>query len=231
MPWLAAPLPPPGRGKVVAAGQGIGLTVAASGMGDRLTGIIAVVVALLLLAESFGRNVIWLYRTGAGPRTRRTLRLTITVLSVLLLWFALLLPDRIYQISFGAFVRIPIELLVLVAVALVLPTWPRRIVAAVAGVLFGVLIFAKFLNMGYYDLLDRAFNPVTDWAEISQAKGVLQDAIGAKLTNVVAVVLVIGLALIVGAITAAAIHLTAVAARHRRGTARGLAVLAAVWGL
>ena len=41
----------------------------------------------------------------------------------------------------------------------------------------------------------------------------------------------IGLALLVGAITAAAIHLTAVAARHRRGTVRGLAALAAVWGL
>ena len=94
-----------------------------------------------------------------------------------------------------------------------------------------MLIFAKFLNMGYYDLLDRAFNPVTDWAEIAQAKGVLQDAIGAKLTNVVAVVLVIGLALILAAIIAAAIHLTAVAARHRRGTVRGLAALTAVWGL
>ena len=94
-----------------------------------------------------------------------------------------------------------------------------------------MLIFAKFLNMAYYDLLNRAFNPVTDWSEIAQAKGVLQDAIGAKLTNVVAVVLVIGLALLVAAITAAAIHLTAVAARHRRGTVRGLAALTAVWGL
>ena len=45
------------------------------------------------------------------------------------------------------------------------------------------------------------------------------------------VVLVIALALLVAAITAAAIHLTAVAARHRRGTVRGLAALAAVWGL
>ena len=231
LPWLAAPLPPRYWGKVVAAVTGIVLVVAASGLLARSTGIIAVVVALLLLAESFGRNVIWLYRTGAGPRTRRTLRLTITVLSVLLLWFVLLLPDRLYQISFDAFVRIPIELLVLVAVALVLPTWPRRIVASVAGVLFGVLIFAKFLNMGYYDLLDRAFNPVTDWAEIAQAKGVLQATIGAQLTFVVAIVLVIGLALLVGAIIAATIHLTAVAARHRRGTVRGLAVLAAVWGL
>ena len=231
IPWLAAPLPPRYWGKVVAAVTGIVLTVAASGVTSRLAGMIAVAVALLLLAESFGRNVIWLYRAGAGPRTRLAVRYTIAALALGLLWFTLLLPDRIYQLSFGAFVRIPIELLVLVAVALVLPPWPRRIVAIIAGILFGVLIFAKFLNMGYYDLLDRAFNPVTDWAEISQAKGVVQDAIGAQLTTVVAIVLVIGLALLVAAIITAAIHLTAVAARHRRGTVRGLAALTAVWGL
>ena len=67
IPWLRAPLPPRYWGKVVAAVQGIVLTVAASGVTSRLTGMIAVAVALLLLAESFGRCVIWLYRTGAGP--------------------------------------------------------------------------------------------------------------------------------------------------------------------
>jgi phosphatidylglycerophosphate synthase len=230
-PWLRAPLPPRFWRKVVAAVQGVVLTVAASGVTSRLAGIIAVAVALLLLAESFGRDVIWLYHAGASQRVRRAVRFTIAGLALALLWFALLLPDRIYQISLGAFVRVPIELLVLLALALVLPPWPRRIVAIIAGFLFSLLIFAKFLNMGYYDLLNRAFNPVTDWAEINQARGVLQDAIGAKLTFVAAIVLVIGLLLLVAAIIAAAIHLTAVAARHRRGTVRGLAALTAVWGL
>src|SRR5580704_18639782 len=77
IPWLAAPLPPRYWRKVVAAVQGIVLTVAASGVVDRRTGMIAVAAALLLLAESFGRNVIWLYRTGAGPRTRRAMRIAI----------------------------------------------------------------------------------------------------------------------------------------------------------
>ncbi|HTR92024.1 MAG TPA: CDP-alcohol phosphatidyltransferase family protein [Trebonia sp.] len=231
IPWLAAPLPPRYWGKVVAAVTGIVLTVAASGVTSRLAGTIAVAVALALLTESFGRNVIWLYRTGAGPRARVAVRFTLGALALVFLWFVLLLPDRTYQFSFGDFVRIPIEMLVLVGLALVLPPWPRRIAAAVAGILFSLLIFVKFLNMGYYDLLNRAFNPVTDWPEIEQAKGVLQDAIGAKLTAVVAVVLVIGLILLLVAIIAAALHLTAVAARHRRGTVRGLAALTAVWGL
>ena len=64
IPWLAAPLPPRYWRKVVAAVQGIVLTVAVSGVLDRLAGMIAVAAALLLLAESFGRDVIWLYRTG-----------------------------------------------------------------------------------------------------------------------------------------------------------------------
>ena len=94
IPWLAAPLPPRYWGKVVAAVTGIVLIVAASGLVDRRTGMIAVAAALLLLAESFGRNVIWLYRTGAGPRTRRALRLAITVLSVVLVWGVLVVPDH-----------------------------------------------------------------------------------------------------------------------------------------
>jgi phosphatidylglycerophosphate synthase len=231
LPWLRAPLPPRFWRKVVAAVQGVVLTVAVSGVTSHLVGTIAVVVALLLLAESFGRDVIWLYRAGASQRTRRAVRYTVTALALALIWFTLLLPDRLYQFSFGAFVRIPVELLVLVALALVLPTWPRRVVAVIAGFLFSVLIFAKLLNMGYYDLLDRAFNPVTDWAEINQARGVLQDAIGAQLTWAVAVVLVIALLLLVAAIIAATVHLTAVAARHRRGTVRGLAALAVIWGV
>ena len=231
IPWLAAPLPPRFWGKVAAAFTGIALTVAASGVFSHPVEITAVVVALLLIAESFGRNVLWLYRTGAGPRTRRRVRVTIVVLALGLLWFALLLPERTYQISWGQFARIPIELLVLVAVALVLPPWPRRVVATVAGFLFGLLIIAKFLNMAYYDLLNRAFNPVTDWPEIAQARGVVQAAIGAKLTWVALIVLIIALVVLVGLITAAAVHLAAVAARHRRGSVRGLAALTAVWGL
>src|SRR5215469_13093709 len=95
IPWLAAPLPPRYWRKVVAAVQGIVLTVAASGVLVRLAGMIAVAAALLLLAESFGRDVIWLYRTGAGPRTRRALRLAITALAVVLVWSDLLAPDRL----------------------------------------------------------------------------------------------------------------------------------------
>jgi len=231
IPWLAAPLPPRYWRKVVAAVQGIVLTIAASGLPGRLTGMIAVAAALLLLAESFGRDVIWLYRTGAGPRTRRALRLAITVLAVMLVWGDLLAPDRAWQFTPAAFVRIPVEALVLVAVALVLPPWPRRIVAAVAGILFSLLTLATILNLAFYEEVDRAFNPVNDWGSIGPALGVVRDAIGATRTDIVLVALWLGLILLIGAIIASAIHITTVAARHRRATFRALAALTAVWAL
>jgi phosphatidylglycerophosphate synthase len=231
IPWLAAPLPPRYWRKVVAAVQGIVLTVAVSGVLSRRAGMIAVAGALLLLAESFGRDVIWLYRTGAGARTRLALRLAITVLAVVLVWADLLVPDRAWQFSPAAFIRIPVELLVLVALALVLPVWPRRIVAAVIGILLGVLTLAKILNMAFFEFVDRAFNPLNDWGQIAPAVGVARNSIGSTLTNILFVVLLLALVLLVGAITASTIHITTVAARHRRAAVRGLAAAAAVWGL
>jgi phosphatidylglycerophosphate synthase len=231
IPWLAAPLPPRYWRKVVAAVQGIVLTVAASGVVDRLTGMIAVAAALLLLAESFGHDVIWLYRTGAGPRSRLALRLAIAVLAIALVWSDLLAPDRAWQFTPAAFARIPLEGLVLVAVALVLPPRPRRIVAAVAGVLFSVLTVAKILNIAFYEFADRAFNPVFDWGSIGSALGVVRDAIGPTGTDIALAVLGLGLVLLVCAIIAATIHITTVAARHRRVSVRGLAALTAVWAV
>ena len=231
LPWLAAPLPPRFWRKVVAAIQGIVLTVTVSGVVNHRAGKIAVAVAALLLAESFGRDVIWLYRTNAGPRTRRAVGFTVTGLAAVLLWFVLLAPDRAWEYTLAAFIRIPAEALVLVAVALVLPAWPRRIVAVIAGVLFSVLALDKVLNIAMWEEVDRAFNPLNDWSSIRPAAGVVRDAIGTTLTNVVLVAIWVGIVLLVVAVTAATLRVTAVVARHRRGAVRGLAAATAVWAV
>jgi len=231
IPWLAAPLPPRCWGKVVAAVQGIVLTVAASGLLHRVPGMLAVAAALLLLAESFTRDVLWLYRTGVSLRARRALLLPITVLSVVLVWIVLVAPNRIFQLTPAAFVRIPVEGLALVAVAVVLPARPRRIVAAVAGILFGLLTLIKIFDMGFYAELGRAFNPVFDWGHIGPAVLVVRDAIGANSADAALIALILGLILVIGAITASAIRITTVAAQHRRAAVGALAALTAVWAL
>jgi phosphatidylglycerophosphate synthase len=67
-PWLRRQLPPRYWRKVVTAVQGIALAIAASAL---LPGIDVVLVglALALLVESFGRDVIWLVRRAhSGTR-------------------------------------------------------------------------------------------------------------------------------------------------------------------
>jgi hypothetical protein len=148
-----------------------------------------------------------------------------------LVWGVLVAPDRLFQLTPAAFARIPVEGLVLVAIAVVLPTWPRRIMAAVAGILFGLLTLVKILNMAFYLEIGRAFNPVFGWVDIPPAIGVVRDTIGPTRTNIALAALCLGLILLVGAITAATIHISTVAARQRRDTVRGLAALTAVWAL
>lgn len=64
LPWMSATLPPRYWRKVVTAVTGIALTVAASQLAPRWVGLAATLVALALLLESFGRDVLWLVRRG-----------------------------------------------------------------------------------------------------------------------------------------------------------------------
>lgn len=68
VPWLRAPLPYRFWRKVVTAVQGIVLTVAAAEVLPTAASYAAVSVALALLAESFGRDVVWLAVRRHGSR-------------------------------------------------------------------------------------------------------------------------------------------------------------------
>jgi phosphatidylglycerophosphate synthase len=63
LPWLRAPVPARYWCKVVAAVQGIVLVVAATGVPPRPVAVPALVGVTVLLAESFGREVWWLWRS------------------------------------------------------------------------------------------------------------------------------------------------------------------------
>ena len=229
--WLAAPLPPRYWGKVVAAVQGIVLTVAVSGVLPRPVGMVAVGAALVLLTESFGRSAVWLYRTGAGPRSRRALRLSTALVAGAIVWAVLVAPPRLDQLTPAAFARIPLEGLVLVGLALVLRPRPRRIMAAATGIALALLAVLKLLDAGFTAQLRRPFNPVFDWGSFGPAIGVLRDSIGASATGLVLVLAGLALALLIVVITASTIRLSSATARHRRRSARGVAVLGVVWAM
>lgn len=62
LPWMRATLPPRYWRKVVTAVAGIALVVAASGLLPAWGAVAVVLIALALLLESFGRDVVWLIR-------------------------------------------------------------------------------------------------------------------------------------------------------------------------
>ncbi|HEY3687886.1 MAG TPA: CDP-alcohol phosphatidyltransferase family protein [Streptosporangiaceae bacterium] len=227
--WLAAPLPPRYWRKVVAAVQGVVLTVAVSGLLPRTAGVVAVGAALALLAESFGRDVVWLYRTGAGAAARRTLRVATAVVAGAVVWAVLVAPDRLDQLTPAAFARVPVEGVVLAGLALLLPTRAQRIVTVAAGVVFGLLTVVKIVDMITYDQIGRRFDPILDWGKVGPALGVLRDSLGPAATVVAPVLAVLALALVVAAVTVSAARVNAVAVRHRRASARGTLVLGAAW--
>jgi phosphatidylglycerophosphate synthase len=228
LPWLAAPLPSRYWRRLVTAVQGVVLTIAVSGVLPRAVSMLVLGIALVALAASFGQCVVWLYRAGAGPVTRRMLRSLTAVGAGVVVWGALLAPDRLDLLTPAAFLRIPVEGLVLVAIALLLPARPRRIVAIVAGVLFGLLAIFKVFDVVLYQEFARPFNPVVDWGNVGPAIGVVRDSIGTLATDVALVFVLLGLALIVALVTVAAVRLTSAAARHRSNSASAVAVLGLV---
>ena len=115
-------------------------------------------------------------------RDRRGLRnvgaAATTILAFLLVWFALVAPNQISRLSLGAFVRIPIEGLIVLALVLVLPFRASRVAAVLVGLLLGLLAILKIIDMGFFEAFDRPFNPLTDRSYFGPAVGLLSDSIG-----------------------------------------------------
>lgn len=72
LPWLRGQLPPRYWRKVVAATQGIVLALAAASVAPPWLTYAALAVALALLTESFGRDVLWLWRHRSPERAQLT---------------------------------------------------------------------------------------------------------------------------------------------------------------
>jgi phosphatidylglycerophosphate synthase len=259
LPWLREPLPPRYWRKVVAATLGVTLTIAASGVVPPALTRAALVVALALVAESFGRDVWWLWghRTtvkpavpaapGAGPapagptstgsapgdrgrgRLRTGVAAVLTALALLVVWAALAAPYQPGRLTLGALASVPIEGLVLIALALVLPPAAGRVVAGAGGLLLGLVVLLKILDIGFLSAFDRPFNPVDDWSFTGIGIETLRDSVGRTKGNLLltgAVVLSISLVVFT---TLAALRLRRVAVRRRRRSLQILAALGAVW--
>lgn len=152
-----------------------------------------------------------------------------TILALLLVWFPLTAPDPIGAHWLEALVRVPLEGLALVALVLVLPPGPRRVVAVLVGVALGVLTIVRILDTGFYQALGRPFNPVIDGGYLHSAFGLLRDSIG----SLGAVASTLGAGILLAAILIltplSMLRLTRVLQRHRKASIGTTTALVAVW--
>ncbi|GAB3815860.1 alkaline phosphatase family protein [Micromonospora zhanjiangensis] len=152
-----------------------------------------------------------------------------TVLAAVFVLAALVLPNAGVPLSLGAFLRIPVEGLVVVALLLVLPGTPRTVLAALFGAVLGVLTVVKIVDFGFYSVLVRPFDLVRDWSLFADGYGFVRDSfgqLGAVGAATAAVVLAVGVPVLM---TLAALRLARVVRRHRRPAAGTAGALAAAW--
>jgi phosphatidylglycerophosphate synthase len=243
--WMRRELPSRHWRKVVTAVQGIVLAAAAAGVLPITVTRVVLLFALILLSESFGRDVWWLrvrrprpiYADASstepiGPWARRlknATSVTITLLAVAIVWVALVTPYQPRDFHLVDFLRVPLELIVIVGVALLLPKNPRRIFAILAGVLLAVALLLKAINYETYSFFDRPFDPVGDVTQINNAIFTLRATVGRPETTWVIRGILVGSAAAVVVMVISMLRLTWAATQNRVRVRHGLIGLTIVW--
>ncbi|MEV6765086.1 sulfatase [Streptomyces sp. NPDC051105] len=168
-------------------------------------------------------------RRRSHPPLARGVAVGATVLAGVVLLGTLALPNRLDLLTPPAFLRIPVEGIVLAAVLLVLPRRARRVTAVGAGVLLGVLTLVKFLDMGFYSVLQRPFDLVLDWILLDDAADYVRESFG-RTSEVLAIAGALLLVVAVPALTVlATLRLADRMARRRPPAGRITLVLAVAW--
>jgi len=156
-------------------------------------------------------------RSARRPRPRRIGTATLVV-ALLILVALPLVPGVLAAGSPLALIRIPVESLLVVLLLALLP-WRavRRVVAAVFGAFVVVALVFAGLDAAFEYALDIHFD-ATDWPQVSDGFGVVEDSIGAPA----AVAILIGLAVVaVATLVGLAWAALRVDAAIRRGGRRG----------
>lgn len=168
-----------------------------------------------------------------GIRHRSAVRTSaagaITVLAALLVLFPLNLPNRTSGVTPVALVHIPLEGLVLVALAVFMPRRVRGPVATIVGMLLGLVTIVKVLDLGFLATLGRPFNPLVDWSYFGSAEGLLTDSIGQRDAIIsLAAAGLLGVAILIF-VPLSVLRLAGLVDRHRRASVRALAALGVGW--
>jgi len=167
--------------------------------------------------------------TGERGRLHAVAARLITALAVLLVWFSLIFPDQLSRFTLGTFLRLPIELVILVALGLVLPGASRRAMATVVGLVLGLVAILKIVDIGFFSVLGQPFNPLTDWSYLKSAVSFLRDSAGPYRTVAAVVAAIFVLVAVLLLITWSAVRLTRFTSQRRASSAWMVCTLAVIW--
>ncbi|WP_225320671.1 alkaline phosphatase family protein [Streptomyces luteolifulvus] len=163
------------------------------------------------------------------PRVARGLYWTTTLLAVVLVLGALLLPNTLSALHVNRFTRLPAEAVVGAAVLLALPRRARIVLAAVSGAGLGALTVLNVLDMGFTEYLGRGFNAVLDWELLDDSQAYVEDSLG-RTTAIAATVGAVVLVLLLMAVMAlATVRLSNLLARDTRKATKATLVAGTVW--
>jgi phosphatidylglycerophosphate synthase len=236
-PWLRRPLPSRRSAKVIAAIQGVTLAVAASEWLPERPVRIALTLALSLLVASFGQDCWSQWRRRhevvglevAETSSSRGRARLMGVIAVVVLWLALVQPSILDGIGPGDVLRIPIEGLVLVGLAVVLPPSVRGIVARAAGIALTLVILLRGIGAGFSFVLGRDFHLLGDWPNVRKGYEVVRDTESRATAILVSGIVVLAALALLVLVVWAALRVCRIVGEHRRKSMGAIAVLGAIW--
>lgn len=170
--------------------------------------------------------------TSESPPARpvRRVRAAVTAgLAVLVTLLVLVAPTDVGAFGPWAFLRIPVEGLLGVALLLVLRGRAGRVVAVLAGTALGVLAVVKLVDLGFQLVLARPFNPVYDGTFfVAAAEFVAESAGRAAMIGAVAVVALLAVAAPI-LMTLSVLRLSRLVTRHTAAATGTVGALGVVW--
>ncbi|NJP99591.1 sulfatase [Streptomyces sp. PLAI1-29] len=139
------------------------------------------------------------------------------------------MPNGLSRFSPQAFTRIPGEAVIAAAILPLLRPRARRVVAGLLGAGLGLLLILKFIDIGFYSVLDRPFDLVLDWILFADGRSFLKDSIGPAGSAAVTVGVVLLAGGLLVAMVLAVLRLGELLARHRATVSRATFVAAIAW--
>ena len=175
--------------------------------------------------------------TNAEPVGRRRLirrsllGRVVTGLAAVLVLAVLVAPTETGHLQPAGFLRVPVEALLGAALVLALPARPRRWVAGVLGVALGALAVVKVIDVGFFAVLDRSFDPLLDWGFLEAGVVFLTSSMGRPAALGAVAGAVVGALVVLTLVALSVRRLAGVAVRHQARARPVVAILTVVWAV